>query len=271
MQAYSGIHIGIDNLNVLRGVAALLSHEIPRSPLPLVKDGNLLPTIYSMLSLRGFNTVKVSKVKGHATRSMVASGDVRLEDLVGNNGADAAADLGRLRQHDDVITARRNLLRVPRLWYPIMLDLHRFMIAVSRIEVNHDGFGGTAPDALVWDQGGIVKTRAPSFRLIVDCASLPGPPGFLDSTWCTLNPLPTTQDDVASWPYSVDILLVFSSFLASLHWPQDTSDFGKFGISYFELLLMFEVYTGHRLQTEKTVRSTFVLVDPWLFLVFLLA
>ena len=57
-----------------------------------------------------------------------------------------------------------------------------------------------------------------------------------------------------SWPYSVDILLVFSSFLASLHWPQDTSDFGKFGISYFELLLMFEVYTGHRLQTEKTVR-----------------
>ena len=27
------------------------------------------------------------------------------EDLVGNNGADAAADLGRLRQQDDVITA----------------------------------------------------------------------------------------------------------------------------------------------------------------------
>ena len=48
--------------------------------------------------------------------------------------------------------------------------------------------------------------------------------------------------------------LFFYSFLASLHWPQDTSDLGKFGISYFELLLMFEVYTGHRLQTEKTVR-----------------
>ena len=34
------------------------------------------------------------------------------------------------------------------------------MIAISRIEVNHDGFGGTAPDAMVWDKGGIVKTRA---------------------------------------------------------------------------------------------------------------
>ena len=149
LQAYSGIHIGIDNMNVLGGVAALLSHRVPRSPLPLMKDGDLLTTIHSMLNLRGFDTVKVSKVKGHATRAMVASGDVRLEDLVGNNGADAAADLGRLRQHDDVITARRDLLRVRRLWYPIMLDLHRFMVAITRIEVNHDGFGGLAPDAMV--------------------------------------------------------------------------------------------------------------------------
>ena len=74
------------------------------------------------------------------------------------------------------------------------------------------------------------------FVLLLIVLLFPGPHGFLDSTWCTLDPLPITQDDVASWPYSVDIVLVFSSFLASLHWPQDTSDFGKFGISYFELL-----------------------------------
>ena len=255
LQAYSGIHIGIDNMNVLRGVAALLSHQVPQCPLPLMKDGDLLATIHSMLSLRGFDTIKVSKVKGHATRATVDSGDVRFEDLVGNNGADAAADLGRLRQHDDVITARRDLLRVRRLWYPIILDLHIFMVAISRIEVNHDGFGGTAPDAMVWDKGGVVKTRTPSFRLIVDHATLLGPPGFLSSTCCTLYPLPITPDDVAVWQYSVDILLVFSSFLASLHWPQGASDLEKFGISYLELLLMFEVFTGHRLLTENTVRT----------------
>ena len=62
--------------------------------------------------------------------------------------------------------------------------------------------------------------------------------------------------------------LFFSSFLASLHWPQDTSDFGKFGISYFELLLMFEVYTGHRLQTEKTVRPHLRSRRPLAFSVF---
>ena len=39
------------------------------------------------------DTVKISKVKGHATHAMVDNCDVRLEDLVGNNGAEAAADL----------------------------------------------------------------------------------------------------------------------------------------------------------------------------------
>ena len=147
-----------------------------------------------------------------------------------------------------------SLLRVRRYWYPIILDLHKFMVAISRIEVNHDGYGGTAPDAIVWDRGGIVKPRASSLRLIVDHATLPGPPGFLDSTWCTLYPLPITREDVAVWPYSVNILLEFSSFLASLHWPQDGTDLGKFGVSYFELLLMFEIYAGHRLHAEKAVR-----------------
>ena len=34
LQAYSGIDIGIDNLNVLRGVAALLSQGLTRTSLP---------------------------------------------------------------------------------------------------------------------------------------------------------------------------------------------------------------------------------------------
>ena len=107
-----GSLFGINNSNVLRGVAKLLSQGVTGTPLPLVKDGDLLATIHSMLCLRGMDTVTVSKVKGHATQAMVDNGDVRIEDLIGNNGADAAADLGRLRQQDDVITARRDLLRV---------------------------------------------------------------------------------------------------------------------------------------------------------------
>ena len=55
LQAYS---IGIDNMNVIRGVAELIDQEITGTPLPQVKDGDLLAAIHSMLCLRGIDTVK---------------------------------------------------------------------------------------------------------------------------------------------------------------------------------------------------------------------
>ena len=166
-----------------------------------------------MLCLRGMDTVKVSKVNGHAVQAMVDNGDVRSEDLVGNKGADTAADLGRLRQQDDVITGRRDFLRVRRHWYPIKLDLHKFMVAISRIEVNHDGSGGTAPDAVVWDHGRLVKSRASSLRIVVDHASLPGPPGFFGLLLVQHPFDPHYSGGCSCLPY---ILLEFTSFLASL-------------------------------------------------------
>ena len=75
-------------------------------------------------------------------------------------------------------------------------------LATSRIEVNHDGYGGTAPDAMTWDEGGILKPRASSLRVTIDHTSLPGPPGFLESSWCSLTDSPITQKDVAVWPNS---------------------------------------------------------------------
>ena len=58
-----------------------------------------------------------------------------------------------------------------------MLQLHRFLIAVARVTVNHDGRGGSAPDPLVWDQGGQRKKRRTDIRVNVDL------PGFLDGPW----------------------------------------------------------------------------------------
>ena len=40
--------------------------------------------------------------------------------------------------------ARRTLLKARSYWNPLILDLHRFMIAVARVAVDHDGRGGTA-------------------------------------------------------------------------------------------------------------------------------
>ena len=71
----------------------------------------------------------------HADQFMVAGGSVPQDDLVGNGGADTHTDLCRLRQKDGVINARRALLRVRRHWYPIIVDLHKFMVAVTDMAV----------------------------------------------------------------------------------------------------------------------------------------
>ena len=75
----------------------------------------------------------------------------------------------RPHHHQILINARHILLQARSYWYPIMTDLHRFIIAIARVSVNHDGKGGTAPDPLVWDQGSRPKVRKLHVR--VSCIS----------------------------------------------------------------------------------------------------
>ena len=138
----------------------------------------------------------------------------------------------------------------------ILLDLRRFMIAVARVSVNHDESGGTAPDPLVWDQEGPKKSpQACCSGLMVDLASLPGPLGFLGGPWTKVSGSRISGAGIASWPYSVCVLVKFTSFLGTLHWPTGSDDFGHFGVSFLELLIFFEQWAGHhRLLSEKVTR-----------------
>ena len=220
----------------------------------MVKDGNLIALARNMIRTRGQETVRVTKVKGHAEDVDVQEGRVRLLDKQGNSEADNAADLGRRHQSEVLIDARRRLLGTRSHWYPIMADLHRFMVAIARVSVNHDGRGGTAPDPLVWDQGSKPKVRKLAIRVTVDLASLPGPPGFLNNSWVQVHAGHITGSDIAAWPYSVGILVRFTSFLGTLHWPSGSVDLGHLGISFLELLILFEQWAGHRLLGEKVTR-----------------
>ena len=86
------------------------------TPFELVKDGDLLLLIERVLHLRGLDTVRITKVKGHAEEGMVLDGRVREVDRLGNNAADGAADFGRRRFGNLVIDARRNLSGVCGRW-----------------------------------------------------------------------------------------------------------------------------------------------------------
>ena len=62
-------------------------------------------------------------------------------DCIGNNEADAAADLGRKRVHYAITDVRRLVNRACARWYPVVQELHRFFIAIARAALN-DGGGG---------------------------------------------------------------------------------------------------------------------------------
>ena len=233
-------------------LVGLLDRDCLAEPLPLVKDGELVALAQHMIRARGRETFRVTNVEGHATDADVEQGCVRLEDQLGNAEAHTAADLGRRHKSELLIDATRVLLKVRDHWYPIMLQLHRFMIAVARVTVNHDGRGGTAP--LVWDQRGQRKMRRTDIRVTVDLASLPGPTGFLNGPWKQVHGGRIADADIAAWPYSVGSLCKFTAFLGTLHWPVGVEDMGHFGVSYLELLILFEQWAGHRLLNEKVIR-----------------
>ena len=200
LQAYWPCHLGIDNLNVVRSIGRLLDADCLAKPLPLVKDGDLVALVQYMIRTRGRHTVRVTKVKGHAKDYDVQHGHVRLIDQQGNIEADIAADLGRRHQTEVLIDARRRLLQARSYWYPVIVDLHRFMIAIARVSVNHGGKGCTAPHPLVWDQGSKPKVRGLAIRVNLDLASLPGPPGFLNCDWVQVYAGHITDADISAWP-----------------------------------------------------------------------
>ena len=137
LQAFSPGHLGIDNLNVVRSIGRSLDHGSLSKPLPVVKDGDLISLVHHMIRVRGQDTVKVTKVKGHATETDVEQGRVGLEAGLGTLRLMLLRTWGRRHQLEEGMDVRRALLDARELWYPSVLQLHRFMVGfffcVSRL------------------------------------------------------------------------------------------------------------------------------------------
>ena len=161
------------NLGVVRHVGRLLDGRAASRPADFVKDGDVILLIERMLRLRGLDTVRISKVKGHADEALVRAGRARDLDRLGNNGADEAADFGRGRVPWWIIDSRRNHSGLCALWRPLVLGLHRFFIAIARAVVNYDGVAGTSLDPMVWSVGGAPKGRR-VVHAVRDRAFVPG-------------------------------------------------------------------------------------------------
>ena len=121
----------------------------------------------------------------------------------------------------------------------------------------------------MWDQGSRPKVRKLHIRVNVDLASLPGPPEFLHNSWIQVDAGHITGADISAWPYSVGILVRFTSFLGTLHWPSGSVDLGHFGISFLELLILFEQWLDTDCLGKRLPDLILRLVVLFYFLLFL--
>ena len=115
------------------------------------------------------------------------------------------------------MSSRRNLTGVCGRWYPVLLDLHRFFVAIiSGAVVDHDGNDGTAPGPLVWSAGALPKRRR-LVRAVRDRAMLPSPLAIWDAEWINVPASAVNADDIAHWPKTTGLLAKCVAFLGSLH------------------------------------------------------
>ena len=63
LQANDGVHLGVDNLGVVRHVGRILDGRVSSRPCELLPDGDLLLLIERMLHFRGLSTARIAKVK----------------------------------------------------------------------------------------------------------------------------------------------------------------------------------------------------------------
>ena len=97
-------------------------------------DGDIWGEFWEILEARGARTVRITKVKGHATEEDVQDGRATKEDKEGNDQADAAANKGaRSMQEGFVIFAQWAKGRV-QAYTNLMQRIQKVISAVLKAE-----------------------------------------------------------------------------------------------------------------------------------------
>ena len=110
---------------------------------------------------------------------------------------------------------------------------------------------------MIWSAGALPKRRR-IVHAVRNLAMLPGPPALWLGEWVIGPAVAIGADDVAQWPYTPGLLVKWVSFLGSLHWSVGEMDLGVGGISYVELLILYEVWAGERLVLEKKAHPRYL-------------
>ena len=205
-------------LGVVRHVGRLLDGCRGPKPFELVNDGDLLLLIDRMIQQRGLDTVCISKVKGHAVLLSLMLVVIYLGFVVG----------GILSFLTSIVSSLLFLV----LWSIMMIEVVLLLTLLSGLLV-----------LLVKGAGWSLRFVTVPFCL--DLLVFGTRIGFrFQLLLSVLRILLFGLALLGFW-------FLWVSFLNSLHWPVGDLDLGVGGVSYVELLIMYELWAGEGLFLGK--------------------
>lgn len=126
------VHIGTDSQS-FRDKATKLIDMVergrkPKRPWSTQKDGDLWIMLHEMVRQKGCESIKITKVKGHATDVNVEDGKVDIKDKQGNDKADDYATKGLEGHGDDFLKVSRMLTQRQSRYVAFVANVHDHML-----------------------------------------------------------------------------------------------------------------------------------------------
>ena len=126
------VHIGTDSQAFCNKATSLIDMERrgrkPKRPWSTQKDGDLWELLHKMVQQKGWKSVKITKVKGHATDANVEDGKVDINDKKGNDKADDYATKGLNGHADDFLKVSRLLTKRQISYVAFVTHVHDHML-----------------------------------------------------------------------------------------------------------------------------------------------
>ena len=82
-------------------------------------------------------------------------------------------------------------------------------------------------------------------------------------SWVNVPTSAICDEDIAQWPHTTGLLVKWVAFSGSLQWPAGGLDLGVGGVSYVELLILYELWAGESLYLEKAHPRYLPGIDIW--------
>ena len=202
-------------------------------------DGDLLLLVQKLVVERGLGTCAITKVKGHAHDDMM-TGLMSLLTLVGVECLRLSRMLGGILCRL-VVTAILLFLTFTGIAFPL-LGL-RSMVMVWMVLLLILCYGVLA---LYLNVVGLIEL----FGIMLPSLVL-GPSGLELGSIGLMSVLRLVM--LGSGLFSVGSLVTIVAFLGSLRWPAEVADLGCGGVSFIELLILYERWGGGRLVPGKSL------------------